>query len=320
MLRRLIPLAGLLLLTACDVGAPVDHPDATVPTPTWAPAPSVVPTGAAVVPQRVTGLAFGTDIAVMTANSAFVLPAGATAPTKPAVPGPAKSVLALPGGGFRAVVGSTLVELPGGAVTTLPAEGGAIAAPPGGDWIAVALPGRGDVIMLSPAGNVLRTIHTGGRPSALAADAERIAVVDAAESSLTTFDAATGARQEALRAGDGAVTVAAVGAGRFAVVDARDGELLVFDAGPLILRQRYPVKGGAWAAAFDPGRGVLWVTLTARNEVVGLHLGGGSPREVGRHATVQLPIALAVDAATGALAVAGSGATAGQGLVQRIVA
>jgi hypothetical protein len=198
--------------------------------------------------------------------------------------------------------------------------------PRGASWTAVALPALGDVIILSPTGRPLRTIHTGGRPSALAADAARIAVVDAAESSITVFDAATGARQEALRAGDGAVTVAAVGgtatgaAGRFAVLDARDGELLVFDTGPLILRQRHPVPGGAWAAAYDPGRDTLWITLTQRNEVVGFNLSGGTPREVARHPTVRLPLALALDPATGALAIAGSDGPGTQGLVQRILA
>ncbi|MFI5915359.1 hypothetical protein [Dactylosporangium sp. NPDC051541] len=319
MLRRLLPLAGVLALTACDAGAPVSHPDATVPTPTWAPAPSAPPDGTTVpVPEPPTGVAIGGDVVLLAKTAALVLPEHGNATTTIPVSGSPRSVVALPGGGFRAVVGATLVELPGGTVTKLPGEGGAIAVPPGGDWTVVALPERGDVIMLSARGDTLRTIHTGGRPSALAADAERIAVLDASQSSITTFDAATGARQEGLRAGDGAVTVAAAGAGRFAVIDARDGELLVFDAGPLILRQRYPVPGGAWAAAYDAGRGVLWVTLTARNEVVGLHLGGGTPRETARHRTVRLPLALAVDATTGALAVAGTDGTGGQGLVQRI--
>jgi hypothetical protein len=315
-MRRLLFLAGVLALTACDAGAPVSHPDATMPTPTWAPAPSVAPAGTTTpVPERPTGVAIGPQIAAISEKSAFVLPEA----TRSATAGPPRSIVAV-AGGFRVVAGSAVQNLPGGPAWTLPAEGGAIAVPRDADWTAVALPARGDVIILSPTGATLRTIHTGGRPSALAADKSRIAVVDASESSITVFDAATGARQEALRAGDGAVTVAAAGGGRFAVIDARDGELLVFDTGPLILRQRHPVPGGAWAAAYDAGRGVLWVTLTQRNEVVGFDLGGGAPREAGRHPTVQLPLAVAVDPATGALAVAGSGGTGAQGLVQRIAA
>ncbi|WP_433205215.1 hypothetical protein ACQP00_37405 [Dactylosporangium sp. CS-047395] len=316
MLRRLLPLAGVLLLTACDAGPPVSHPDATVPTPTWAPAPSTAPAGTTTpVPSRPIGVAIGRSLLAISETAAFVLPEATPSP----VAGTPSSVVAV-GDTFRVVAGSSVHTLPGGPTWSLPAEGGAIAVPENADWTAVALPARGDVIILSPTGEPLRTIHTGGRPSALAADAKRIAVLDAGQSSITTFDAATGARQEALRAGDGAVTVAAAGGGRFAVIDARDGELLVFDAGPLILRQRYPVPGGAWAAAYDPNRGVLWVTLTQRNEVAGYHLGGGTPREVGRHGTVRLPLALAVDPATGALAVAGTDHTGAEGLVQRIPA
>ncbi|MFG2045194.1 YncE family protein [Dactylosporangium sp. NPDC048998] len=332
MLRRLFPLAGLLLLTACDAGAPVGHPDATVPTPTWAPPASAPPAGSiSAVPSKPAGVALdagGARLAVISDKSALVLHEPATGLAEIPAAEPPRGVVAVAGGGFRAVAGAAVLDLPPSATAPaswpLPAPGGAIAVPRAADWTAVALPDRGDVIILSSAGTEIRTMHTGGRPSALAADDERIAVLDAGQSSLTVYDAATGARQEALRAGDGAVAVAAVGApggrSRFAVIDARDGELLVFDTGPLLLRQRYPVPGGAWALAYDPGRRVLWVTATQRNEVVGFDLSGGTPREVARHATVRLPVAVAVDPSTGALAVGGSDATGAEGLVQRIPA
>ncbi|WP_432973431.1 YncE family protein [Dactylosporangium sp. CA-233914] len=363
MLRRLLPppivLAGALLLTACDAGAPSSsHPDATMPTPTWAPTPSADPDGtAARLPEVPIGVALSTDLVAISDKSAFVRHEPATSFTELTVTAKPRSVVAVPGGGFRAVVGSAVLDLPpgptgttpgsgpGGTGTTpggtpapgaggtgiaagrlwpLPGEGGAIAVPRSADWTAVALPAQGDVIILSSGGQPVRTIHTGGRPAALAADDERIAVIDAGQSSLTVYDAATGARQEALRAGDGAVSVAAVGApggpSRFAVIDARDGELLIYDTGPLLLRQRYPVPGGAWGVASDPRRRVLWVTVTQRNEVVGYDVSGGTPREVARHRTVRLPLAVAVDEASGDLAVAGSDATGAEGLVQRIAA
>ncbi|MGI5242974.1 YncE family protein [Dactylosporangium sp. CA-139066] len=319
MLRRLLPLTALLLLAAC-AGAPSGrHPDVTVPTPTWAPAPATSPAGTtAPAPASPTGVAVAGDVAVISDRAASV--ALADVP----VPGTPRGVVAAPGGGFRIVAGAAVLDRPAGAAALrswpLPAEGGAIAVPHEGDWTAVALPDRGDVVILSATGAVQRTIHTGGRPSALAADESRLAVLDFGESSITVFDAASGARQEALRAGDGAVAVVAAGRGRFAVVDGRDGELLVYDTGPLLLRQRYPVKGGAWAAAADPGRGVVWVTLTQRNEVVGFDLGGGAPREIGRHPTVRLPLAVAVEARTGAVVVAGTDAGGAEGLVQRISA
>ncbi|HTJ36613.1 MAG TPA: hypothetical protein VL738_25615 [Dactylosporangium sp.] len=325
MKRRLLPLAGLLLLTACDAGAPVSHPDATVPTPTWAPAPARSPAGTtSKAPAAPTGVAVGRGVAVISNQAASVRPAPSDAFAQLPTTGTPRSVVGAPGGGFRIVAGAAVLDVPAGSTTArswpLPAEGGAIAVPRTADWTAVAVPDRGDVLVLSATGEVLRTIHAGGRPYALAADDERIAVVDAGESSITVFDAATGARLEGLRAGGGAVAVVPAGSGRFAVIDARDGELLVYDTGPLLLRQRYPVPGGAWAAASEPDRRVVWVTLTQRNEVVGFDLSGGTPREVARHGTVRLPLAVAVDPAGGGLAVAGSGEQAGEGLVQRIPA
>ena len=49
--------------------------------------------------------------------------------------------------------------------------------------------------------------------------------------------------EHALRAGEGATTMAADPAGRVLVADTRGDELLVFGTDPLILRQRYPVPG-----------------------------------------------------------------------------
>ncbi|GAA1511159.1 hypothetical protein GCM10009827_026690 [Dactylosporangium maewongense] len=223
--------------------------------------------------------------------------------------------MALPSGGFRAVAGSTVVTVGGGGGTTdrweLPAPGTALAVHPSG-WTAVTVPTLGDVIILSPTGAVTHTIHTGGRPGSVALTGDLIGVLDPAETSLTVYDATSGTRREGLRAGDGAVTVTTDDTGRFVVLDARDGELLVFETGPLLLRQRYPVPGGPYALTF--ARSTLWVTVTQRNELVGYDLSGGTPREVARHPTVRLPIAVAADPSTGTIAVAGSA----EGLVQRI--
>ncbi|MEV4513782.1 hypothetical protein AB0K00_33080 [Dactylosporangium sp. NPDC049525] len=196
---------------------------------------------------------------------------------------------------------------------SLPAAGGALAVHPSG-WTAVAVPSLGDVIILSATGAVTRTLHPGGQPGGVAVTDDLVAVLDPAQTSLTVFDATSGARREGLRAGDGAASVTTGGPGRFLVIDARDGELLVFETGPLILRQRFPVPGSPYAAAYDPTRRTLWVTVTERNEVVGYDLTGGTPREVTRHPTPRLPIAVAVDALTGTVVVAGSA----EGLVQRI--
>ena len=58
---------------------------------------------------------------------------------------------------------------------------------------------------------------------------------------VTTLNADGTNSEHALRAGDGATTMATDGAGRVLVADTRGDELLVYGVRPLILRQRYPV-------------------------------------------------------------------------------
>ncbi|GAA3211881.1 YncE family protein [Dactylosporangium siamense] len=356
----LLSLVLVALLAGCDAGAPVSRPDATVPTPTWAPEPSVSPAGTVVpVGGPPLAVAVGSSLtAVGLASSLVVLDSSGARVASVPVPDPVRAVVALPGGRFRAVSGSTVLtvspvsasssaasspssspssssaaapssaaSLPASASSaspssassavvarwSIPGAGAALAVHPSG-WTAVAVPSLGDVIILSDTGSVTRTLHVGGRPGGVAVVTELVAVLDPAETSLTVFDTTTGARKEGLRAGDGAVAVTSDGTGRFLVIDARDGELLAFETGPLILRQRFPVPGSPYAAAYDQTRNTLWVAVTERNEVVGYNLTGGTPREVARHPTPRLPIAVAVDPSTGAVVVAGSA----EGLVQRI--
>ncbi|MGH3716492.1 MAG: YncE family protein [Micromonosporaceae bacterium] len=229
---------------------------------------------------------------------------------------PASHVVALPGGGFRAVGGRELVTVPvKGEETRVkwspPAHG--LALLPDGST-AVTFPREGQIGVYAPNGDLRRTIRVEGQPDGIAALGDRIGVVDAEATSLTVFHASTGEQEEALRAGNGALHVAADSRGRFVVADTRDGELLIFSVGPLYLRQRYPVPGSPYGLAYDSKRQVMWVTLTARNEVVGFDLSGGAPKEVARHPTVRQPNSVAVDPETGRLFVAGQA----EGVVQSI--
>jgi DNA-binding beta-propeller fold protein YncE len=172
------------------------------------------------------------------------------------------------------------------------------------------------VVLLDQTGATLRTIETGGRPTGVAAARAaipggggggpvRIGVVDATQSTLTVYRSDTGVREEALRAGDGATNVVGDETGRFYVTDTRDNELLVFSSGPLVLRQRHPAGAAPYGVAYQKTSRTIWVTSTARNEVVGFDVTGGSPREVARHATARQPDAVAVDPAGGTLALVG---------------
>jgi hypothetical protein len=132
-------------------------------------------------------------------------------------------------------------------------------------------------------------------------------VLDRAQSLVTTVDNSGRNPRHALRAGDGATTLATDPAGRVLVADTRGGELLVFSVDPLLMRQRYPVPDSPYGLAGS--RSLTWVSQTATNTVIGYDLATGIPVERIRYRTVQQPNALAFDDASGTLyVVSGSGA------------
>lgn len=144
-----------------------------------------------------------------------------------------------------------------------------------------------------------------GRVDSLAAQGNTVAVLDRAQTLVTTIEA-DGALGQALRAGQGATTIAADPLGRILVADTRGDQLLVFGVDPLILRQAYPVRQAPYGLAGS--RGLTWVTQTAANIVIGYDLSTGIPVEKVRYPTVQQPNSLAFADASGTLyVVSGSG-------------
>lgn len=131
-------------------------------------------------------------------------------------------------------------------------------------------------------------------------------VLDRGQTSVTTIGA-DGRAEQALRAGEGATTMAVDPLGRVLVADTRGGELLVYGVDPLILRQAYPVRGAPYGLAGS--RQLAWVSQTASNTVIGYDLSTGIPVEKVRYPTVQQPNSLAFDEASDTLyVVSGSGA------------
>jgi hypothetical protein len=123
-------------------------------------------------------------------------------------------------------------------------------------------------------------------------------VLDRGQTSVTTIGA-DGRAQQALRAGEGATTLAADPLGRVLVADTRGGELLVYGVDPLILRQAYPVRQAPYGLAGS--RALAWVSQTASNIVIGYDLSTGIPVEKVRYPTVQQPNSLAFDEASDTL-------------------
>jgi hypothetical protein len=140
----------------------------------------------------------------------------------------------------------------------------------------------------------------------LATQGNTTVVLDRGQTSVTAIGA-DGHVQQALRAGQGATTMAADALGRVLVADTRGGQLLVYGVDPLILRQAYPVPQAPYGLAGS--RELAWVSATASNMVIGYDLSTGIPVEKVRYPTVQQPNSLAFDEASNTLyVVSGSGA------------
>ncbi len=165
----------------------------------------------------------------------------------------------------------------------------------------------GVVYTLSSADQVGAQLKIFARVDALVTQGNTTVVLDKGQTSVTTIDASGSNATHALRAGEGATTLATDSAGRVLVADTRGDELLVFGVDPLILRQRYPVRDAPYGLAGSSG--LAWVSQTATNTVVGYDLATGIPVEKVRYRTVQQPNILAFDDASGTLyVVSGSGA------------
>lgn len=185
------------------------------------------------------------------------------------------------------------------------------------DFTAIALRQNGGVVLGSADGAVFLLAPDGAptvehrveifaRVDSLATVGDTTVVLDRGQTSVTSVDT-EGRAQQALRAGDGATTIAADPEGRLLVTDTRGDELLVFGVDPLIMRQRYPVPAAPYGLTGSSD--LAWVSQTATNLVVGYDLATGIPVEKVRYPTVQQPDFLAFDDTTGTLfVVSASGA------------
>jgi DNA-binding beta-propeller fold protein YncE len=132
-------------------------------------------------------------------------------------------------------------------------------------------------------------------------------VLDWLRNAVFELDVPAGAVKQGLRAGEGSTNAVTDRFGRVLVADTRGGALLAFSLDPLLMRQRYPVGGAPFGIAYDPTRDLVWVTLTATNEVVGYHVAGEEPRERYRFPTVAQPNTVTVDSSAGRVFVASAG-------------
>jgi len=237
--------------------------------------------------------------------ASIALPGGATAMS---ADGDGRVAVATRGGYF-------LVDLARRTVTRMP-----VAGQEGTDFTAIAQRSDGRLVLGSADGSVYTlssdtavgaSVKIFARVDGIVTQGDIAVVLDRGQTSVTSLDADGTGAEHALRAGDGATTMAADPNGRVLVTDTRGGELLVYGVDPLMLRQRYPVPDapyGVTASADGKNAGLAWVAQTASNTVVGYDLATGIPVEKVRYRTVQQPNTVAFDDATGTLyVVSGSG-------------
>lgn len=318
-----------LVLALPSCGKPAAHhaaEPATAPPAAAAPAGTVRTVGAlaegAVFDAR-TGL-----LAVAVRNpDRLLLIDGRTLAVRRAVtlPGHARHLQLLAPGGPVLVPAEdasrlVVVSLPAGDVTVSVPVGRQPhdAAPAAGGGIAVGNEFSGTVSIIT-GGHVVRTITglvqpggvvdagvLGGRPVE--------AVVDVHTYTVSTYDPSTGKRLARKGAGAGPTHAQLAGPNRLAVADTRGNAIITFSVSPLRRTGRLALAGAPYGMATDAQTHTVWVTLTARNEVVGLDVSAASPRLIARYPTVAQPDTVAVAPGSHTVWVVGSR----NGQVQRI--
>lgn len=319
-----IPLAGALALSGCSakptgddlqiVANPVAAKPAVSPAVTVRPAGEVLGTGSvsgvAVEPRTSTLV-----VAVSEPPSLrlYDLNALTSAPVNMPLYGKAEKLTVSPGRVEIAEPAQGVVQqltLPDRKLTETKTGGQPASSVAYGADRLVAM-GTGKDIQVLPAAGPARTI--GGQlysADDVVDTGKGVVVLDRLRTAVFSVDVAAGKINEGLRAGDGAANAVADSYGRVLVTDARAGALIAFSASPLIMRQRFPVPGGAYGIAYDAKRSLAWVTLTERNEVAGFDVRGGEPVEKYRFPTVRQPDSVGVDEKSGRVFV---GSAAGEG-------
>lgn len=165
-------------------------------------------------------------------------------------------------------------------------------------------------IASATTGAVERTVSVATQPGGLATlrGGRLLLVVSVRERVLELFDAITLERRARIPIGVGPTHVVCAPDGPCFVADTEGDALLVVRVGTdgrsLRLTRRVYLAGAPYGIAIDDRRKRLWVTLTARNELVELPA-HGRPHVLQRYPTVQQADTVAVDTGTGDVVVTG---------------
>jgi DNA-binding beta-propeller fold protein YncE len=165
----------------------------------------------------------------------------------------------------------------------------------------------GSTISVVRDGKLRRVVTADAQPGGIAAVNGQLALIAVRAYTIELFkpdgDGLQGGGAQS--AGLGPSHVATGPSGRIAITDTRGQAMVVYDTVPrLRFRARVPLGGTPVGIAADPGRGVVWTTLSERARAVAVDLRAEKPAIVKRVQTLRNPFSVGVDTATGRLSVA----------------
>jgi YVTN family beta-propeller protein len=164
-----------------------------------------------------------------------------------------------------------------------------------------------DTVSVIEAGKVVASIPAPQQPGGIAASDGELVVVGVRSHTLGLIDATSLARLATVPAGKGPTHVVGAPGGRFFVADTVGNALLAFNTSPALrMIGRVPLAGTPYGLAIDSLHQRLFVTLTARNQVVAYDISGPLPTELGRFGTPRQPNSLAVHPASATVFVTGT--------------
>lgn len=160
---------------------------------------------------------------------------------------------------------------------------------------------RGGTLSVIEDGEVVHTFDDRQQPGGLAAVGDDVGVVDVGDFTVSLYDIDAEERLAAVPGGEGPTHVVSVSGDRLVVADTRGDAIRVFGTDPLEEIATLDLPGTPYGITYDSERDVVWVSLTATNELVGLDVSGDTPTEIDRIPTVQQPNTIAVDPTSGRL-------------------
>lgn len=327
-------LAAVTLVAACggndEPVQPTASPTAASPAePALAGPPAVAPIGKVVpLPNGPEGIVIGTSgvaaIAVRNPGAIVLVDAATGAPRKTVPANGAARHLSLAGTDGPVLVplesSDELIEvsLTDGAVESTTANVGRQPhdAVRTGDGTIVVTNERGGGVVFVRDGDVVGTLPAGPpQPGGVAAVGNYAAVADVQGNGVWVYDGAT--RKQVAHAPVGTKLTHAVGlSGDLAAFADTDGDAVLIEriAPEITEVAKIEAPGKPYGLAYDVGRRMLYVTLTATNQLQVVDMSDPSrPRSLGAIPTVQQPNSVAVDPRSGTVLVTGS---APRGLLQ----